>query len=79
MCSESIIAQSFLVLTISIFVLTESFTTSWIQPFSIDGILRVALIGRLTGELFVCAFAAAERLDDVVETQLFTRIVTLLT
>ncbi len=66
-------------LTVLVFALTESFTTSWIKQFSIAGILWVVLIGQLTGELFVRDFAAAERPDDVVKTQLFARIVTLLT
>ena len=70
---------TFLVLTVLTFTLGDPFNQRWIQPLSIAGIFLVALIGLLIGKPFVREFAAAEQPDDVVKTELFRRIVTLLT
>lgn len=47
-------------------------------PLSAAGFLVVALVGTLTGKPFVHAFAAAEQPADVVKTELFRRVVSVL-
>jgi hypothetical protein len=69
----------FLVLTVLTFVLDESFLQRWIQPLSNAGIFLVALVSLLVGKPFVREFAAAGQPPDVVKTELFRRIVTVLT
>ena len=70
---------TFSVLTILTFTLTESALEQWIQPLSNAGIFLVALVSVLTGKPFVREFAAAEQPADVVRTELFGRVVRLLT
>jgi hypothetical protein len=70
---------TFLVLTVLTFALGDSFNQRWMLPLSIAGIFLVALVSVLIGKPFVLEFAAAEQPDDVVRTELFGRIVTLLT
>lgn len=70
---------TFLVLTILTFALGDAFSQRWMLPLSNAGILVVALVGALTGKPFVREFAAAEQADDVVKTELFARLVTVLT
>jgi hypothetical protein len=70
---------TFLVLTVLTFTLSESFIERWIQPLSNAGIFLVALIGLLIGKPFVREFAAAEQPPDVVKTELFGRITSVLT
>jgi hypothetical protein len=70
---------TFLVLTVLTFTLSDDFMQRWIQPLSNAGIFLVALIGLLVGKPFVREFAAAEQPDDVVNTNLFRRITTVLT
>jgi hypothetical protein len=70
---------TFVVLTVLTFTLSESFMAQWIQPLSNAGIFLVALVGVLIGKPFVREFAAAEQPPDVVKTELFIRITTLLT
>jgi len=72
-------AATFLVLTVLTFTLSDSFMQGWIQPLSNAGIFLVALISVLIGKPFVREFAAAEQPADVVKTQLFGRIVTVVT
>jgi hypothetical protein len=68
-----------LVLTVLTFALSDSFNQRWIQPLSNAGIFLVAVISMLIGKPFVREFAAAEQPADVVRTELFGRIVRLLT
>jgi hypothetical protein len=70
---------TFLVLTVLTFTLSDSFMQGWIQPLSNAGILLVALISLLIGKPFVREFAAAEQPADIVKTEPFGRIVTVLT
>jgi hypothetical protein len=70
---------TFLVLAVLTLMLSESFIQRWILPLSNAGIFLVALVSVLIGKPFVLEFAAAEQPDDVVKTELFGRIVTLLT
>ena len=70
---------TFLVLTVLTFTLSDSFMQGWIQPLSNAGIFLVALISLLIGKPFVREFAAAEQPADVVKTELFGRMVTVLT
>jgi hypothetical protein len=70
---------TFLVLTVLTFTLSDSFMQGWIQPLSNAGIFLVALISLLSGKPFVYEFAAAEQPADVVKTELFGRIVTIVT
>ncbi len=71
-------AAVFVVLTGLTFALGESFASRWVLPLSTAGFLLVALVGRLTGKPFVQTFAAAEQPADVVKTELFGRVVSLL-
>jgi hypothetical protein len=70
---------TFLVLTVLTLTLSESFIQRWILPISNAGIFLVAVIGLLIGKPFAREFAAAERPADVVKTELFGRIIRLLT
>ena len=69
---------AFLVLTILTFALGDSFSQRWLLPLGNAGIFLVALVGALTGKPFVREVVAAEQPDDVVKTELFGRIVTVL-
>src|ERR1700757_3681475 len=70
---------TFLVLTVLTFTLSDSFMQAWIQPLSNAEFFLMALITLLIGKPFVREFAAAEQPADVVKTELFGRIVTVLT
>jgi hypothetical protein len=70
---------TFLVLTVLTFALGDSFNQRWILPLSVAGIFVVALVSVLIGKPFAREFAAAEQPDDVVKTELFGRLVRLLT
>jgi hypothetical protein len=70
---------TFLVLTVLTFTLSQSFMERWIQPLSNAGIFLVALSGVLIGRPFVREFAEAGQPPDVIESELFGRITTLLT
>jgi hypothetical protein len=69
----------FLVLTVLTVSLSESFLQRWILPLSNAGIFLVAAISLLVGNPFVREFAAAERPADVTKTELFGRMIRLLT
>jgi hypothetical protein len=69
----------FLVLTVLTVSLSESFIQRWILPLSNAGIFLIAFIGLLAGKPFAREFAAAEWPADVVKTELFGRMVRLLT
>jgi hypothetical protein len=51
----------------------------WIQPLSSAGILIVALVGVLVGRPFVREIAEADQPREVVKSELFGRITTLVT
>ena len=70
---------TFAVLTVLTVTLTQSALGQWILPLSNAGIFLVALISVLTGKPFVHEFAAAEQPADVIKTELFARVVRLLT
>jgi hypothetical protein len=70
---------TFLVLTVLTLTLSDSLLQRWILPLSNAGISFVAVTSLLIGKPFVREFVAAEHPDDVVKTQLFGRIVGLLT
>jgi hypothetical protein len=70
---------TFSVLTVLTFTLNEAFLRRWMLPLSIAGLLLVALIGTLFGRPFARAFVAAEQPPDVIKTELFGRIVKVLT
>ncbi len=67
-----------LILAVLAFTLSESFLERWILPLSNAGIFLVTLIGVLVGKPFVAEFAAAEQAPDVIKTELFGRIVKIL-
>jgi hypothetical protein len=70
---------TFGVLTVLTFTLTQSALGQWILPVGNAGIFLVALLSVLTGKPFVHEFAAAEQPADVIKTELFGRVVRLLT
>jgi hypothetical protein len=70
---------TFVVLAVVIFALSESSIERWIQPLGNAGIFLVALISMLIAKPFVREFAAAEQPTDVVKTELFERMATVLT
>jgi hypothetical protein len=70
---------TFLVLTVLTFTLSQSFMEQWIQPLSNAGIFLVALIGALAGRPFVREFAEVDQPKEVIESEVFVRITTLLT
>ena len=70
---------TFLILTVLTFTLSESFMERWMQPLSNAGIFLVALIGVLAGRPFVREFAEVDQPKEVVESEVFVRITTLLT
>jgi hypothetical protein len=70
---------TFLVLTVLTFTLSESFMERWIQPLSNAGIFIVAITGVLIGKPFVREFAEVGQPPEVINSELFRRITTLLT
>ena len=70
---------TFLVLTVVTFALGDSFNQRWILPLSFAGIFLLALVSVPVGKPFAHEFAAAEQPEDVIKTELFGRIVGLLT
>jgi hypothetical protein len=67
-----------LVLAVLAFTLSDSFLERWILPLSNAGIFLVTLTGVLVGKPFVAEFAAAEQAPDIIKTELFGRIVKIL-
>jgi len=70
---------TFLILTALTFALSQSFMERWIQPLSNVGIFVVALISALMGRPFVREIAEVDQPKEVVESDLFRRITSLLT
>lgn len=70
---------TFLVLTGLTFVLSQDFMERWIQPMSTAGIFLVALITALIGKPFIREFAVVGQPKEVIESEPFARITSLLT
>ncbi|OMB98277.1 hypothetical protein A5733_07910 [Mycobacterium sp. NS-7484] len=70
---------TFVVLTVLTLVLSQDVMERWMQPLSNAGIFLVALIGLLIGKPFVLEFAAAGQPPGVVESDVFQRIIKILT
>jgi hypothetical protein len=70
---------TFLVLTVMTFTLSQQFMERWMQPLSNLGIFAVALVGALVGRPFVREFAEVDQPKEVVESEVFGKITTLLT
>jgi hypothetical protein len=70
---------TFLVLTVLTFTVSDTFMQGWIQPLSNAGIFLVALVSLLIGKPFVREFAEVGQPPEVVESEPFGRITTLLT
>jgi hypothetical protein len=70
---------TFLVLAVLTFTLSQSFMERWMQPLSSAGIFFVALIGVLIGKPFVREFAEVGQPPEVIESEPFRKITTLLT
>jgi hypothetical protein len=71
-------AATLLVLTILTLALGDAFGQRWLLPLSNAAILAVAFVGALAGRPFVREFAAAEQPADVLKTELFGRLVRVL-
>lgn len=70
---------TFLVLTVLTFSVSQVFMERWIQPLSTAGIFLVALISALIGRPFVREFAEVGQPKEVLESEPFTRITSMLT
>jgi hypothetical protein len=70
---------AFFVLTVLTFTLSQSFMERWMQPLSNAGLFLVALTGVLIGKPFVREFAESDQPAEVVKSEPFGRITTLLT
>ncbi|OBJ88926.1 hypothetical protein [Mycobacterium asiaticum] len=70
---------TFVILAVLTFVFDDAFMARWIQPLSNAGIFLVALVGVLIGKPFVREYAAAEQPADIINTDLFKRVTTVLT
>jgi hypothetical protein len=70
---------TFLVLAVLTFTLNQSFMERWMQPLSNAGIFLVALTGVLIGRPFIREFAQVGQPKEVVESEVFGKITTLLT
>ncbi|MDT5009962.1 MAG: hypothetical protein QOH57_1579 [Mycobacterium sp.] len=70
---------TFLVLTALTFTLSQEFMEQWIQPLSNAGIFLVALVGALLGKPFVREFAEVDQPPEVIKSEPFARITSLLT
>lgn len=70
---------TFLVLTALTFVMSSAFMERWMQPLSNVGIFLVALVGALVGRPFVREFAVVGQPKEVIESEQFGRITSVLT
>lgn len=69
----------FVVLTVLTFTLSQDFLERWLQTISSAGILLVALVSVLIGKPFVREFAEVDQAPEVIKSELFGRITTLVT
>jgi hypothetical protein len=70
---------TFLILAVLTFTAGQSFMERWIQPLSNAGIFAVALVSALIGKPFVREFAEVGQPKEVIASDVFTRITTVLT
>jgi hypothetical protein len=70
---------TFVVLAVLTFTVSQSFMEQWMQPLSNAGIFVVALSSVLIGRPFVREFAEVDQPEEVVKSDTFKRITTLLT
>ncbi len=70
---------TFVVLAILTFTLSQAFMEQWMQPLSNAGIFLVALTSVLIGRPFVREFAEVDQPQEVIKSEVFKRITTLLT
>lgn len=70
---------AFLVLAAVTFTASESFMERWFQPLSTASILLVVLIGVVVGKPFAREFAETDQPKEVLNSDLFERITTLVT
>ena len=70
---------TFVVLAVLTFTVSQSFMERWMQPLSNAGIFLVALSGVLSGRPFVREFAEVDQPDEVIASETFKKITTLLT
>ena len=70
---------TFVVLTVLTFTASQEFMERWVQPLSSAGIFLVALTGVLIGKPFVREFAEVDQAPEVVKSESFSRITTLVT
>lgn len=71
--------MTFLILTVLTFSVSQGFMERWIQPLSTAGIFLVALASALIGKPFVREFAVVGQPKEVIESEPFARITSLLT
>jgi hypothetical protein len=69
----------FVILTVLTFTTSQAFMERWVQPLSSAGIFLVALVSVLIGKPFVREFAEVDQSPQVVKSELFGRITTLVT
>ena len=70
---------TFFILTVLTFSVSQAFMERWIQPLSTAGIFVVALVSALIGRPFVREFADVGQPKEVIESEPFARITSLLT
>jgi hypothetical protein len=70
---------TFVVLAILTFTVSRTFMEQWMQPLSNAGIFLVALASVLIGRPFVREFAEVDQPEEVVTSDVFKRITTVLT
>lgn len=70
---------TFVVLAVLTFTASQTFMERWMQPLSNAGIFLVALSGVLTGRPFVREFAEVDQPEEVITSETFAKITTLLT
>ncbi|MGB2921997.1 MAG: hypothetical protein WBB57_17965 [Mycobacterium sp.] len=70
---------TFFLLTVLTFTVSQGFMERWMQPLSTAGIFVVALVSVLIGKPFVREFAVVGRPKEVIDSEPFARITTLLT
>jgi hypothetical protein len=70
---------TFVVLAVLTLTLSQNFMERWLQPLSSAGIFLVALSSVLIGKPFVREFAEVDQPPEVVKSELFGQITTLVT
>ena len=70
---------TFFVLTVLTFVVSQDFMERWLQPLSTAGIFLAAFVSALIGKPFVREFAVVGQPKEVIDSEPFARITSLLT